>query len=312
MATASAGSSVHVYSVDEEREPVSPEGKTALELSLAGLTSGHSGALAHVGYGNAIKLMAELLAELAEHMEYRLSAFTGGTKMNAIPKEAHAVIIVDAEKVERAKSFMRSAADSIAVEYARTDPGMVFSLKEIPCPVTAMSPEAQKKLVTMIDLVQDGAYLFYNEDKSMAKLSNNIGILESADGMTIGSCLLRSNSNYEHDVADRRAMRLAALAGVSLEIRDRSYAWDGDGTPLLEKVSALYEAETGTRPERVQGHGGLEIGTIIGRAASIGRSMYGINFGAVTENVHTTRERLSISGMAEAFDWLKRILVSLD
>ena len=312
MPTASAGGSVHVYTVDEDRQPVSPAGKAAIELCLTGLTGGHSGALAHVCQGNAIKLVAELLAELAERMEYQLSSFTGGMKMNAIPKEARAVIVMDSDKAERAKEFLSDAAGSVAMEYIATDPDMAFSVKEIPCPATVMGHEARMKLVTMMDLLRDGTFMFYNEAKSMAKLSNNIGILESVNGKTVGTCLLRSNSNYEHDVADHRAKRLAALAGVSLEIRDPSYAWEGDGTPLLEKVSAIYEAETGIRPERVQGHGGLEIGTIIGRAASIGRTMYGINFGAMAENVHTTRERLSISGMAEAFDWLKRILISLD
>ncbi len=312
MTTASAGSSVHVYSVDEEREPLSPGGRTALELSLSGLTGGHSGTRAHVGQGNAIKLMAELLAELSGRMDYRLASFTGGMKMNAIPREALAVIAVETGKAEEARNFLGDTARAIAAEYARTDPDMAFSLREVPCPETVLGRDAQRKLVTMADLLRDGTQMFNNEEKTMARVSCNIGILESADGKTRGTCLMRSNSNYEHGAANRRAKRLAALAGVSLEIRAPSFAWEGDGTPLLEKVSALYEAETGNRPERVQTHGGLEIGTIVGKGASAGRTMYGINFGARAENVHTPRERLSISGMAEAYDWLQRILVHLD
>ena len=312
LLTSSAGTSVHVYSVPEAREPLSPAGLTALRLSVGGLTSGHSGGKAHVGYGNAIKLVAELLASLAEKLPYRLGSFTGGLKMNAIPANAEAVLVLSEADAEAALNQLNEAGTALRREYARTDPGLTVDAVPAPLPGTVFGEAAQRTLVTFLDLLPDGAYQFYDEAKSMAKASCNLGVLESKDGATVATCLMRSNSNYEHDEMIRRAAALAKLAGVAHEVRDPSYAWEGDGTPLILRAAALYEAEHGVRPEFVQTHGGVEIGTILGLGTSVGRRMYALNFGAPSEDVHTTRERLSIPGMQESYHWLIRLLQSLD
>ncbi len=312
LLTTSAGSSVHLYTVDEAREPLDPNGQAALEVSIHGLTSGHSGALAHKGYGNAIKLTAELLASLMEKVHCRLASFTGGLKMNAIPKEAKGVIVVAEGELEKALSLLADAGAAIRKEYHRTDPEMVVCISTTELPDTVFGADAQDKLVTLIDQLPDGVFLFYNDEKSMAKTSCNIGILESRDGRTVATCLMRSNSNYEHNEWMRRADRLAKLIGVRHQVLDPSYAWEGEGTPLIERVAALHEAEFGTKPEFVQGHGGVEIGTILGLAARANKTMYAVNFGAATEDVHTTRERLSIKGMQSAFTWLKHVIRNLD
>ena len=113
----------------------------------------------------------------------------------------------------------------------------------------------------------DGAYMFYNDEHSMAKTSCNIGILESIDGKTVATCLMRSNSNYEMDQLIRKSQRISALLGIQHEVKDRSGAWEGDGTPLIARVAELYEKEFGEKPTFSQAHGGVEIGTILGLGA---------------------------------------------
>lgn len=312
LLTTSAGGSVHVYTVDEEQSPIAAEGNAALKITMGGLASGHSGGLAHLGNANAIKLVGEMLANLAEVVDYRLSTFTGGVKMNAIAKDATATIVCAAADLDRAAAHLNEVAACIRKEFTLTDPDMAISVEPVAVPATAMSADAQKKLVTLIELMFDGAYMFYNREKSMAKTSCNIGILESIDGKTVGTCLMRSNSNYEHDELSRRARRISGLLGVQHEIKDPSKAWEGDGTPLIARVAELYEKEFGSRPTFTQTHGGVEIGTILGLGASVGRTMYAVNFGVTSEAVHTTKERMSISGMQQGFAWLKHVLANLD
>lgn len=312
LLTTSAGGSVHIYTVDEEQSPLSAEGQCALKIDVGGLTSGHSGGMVHMGYANAIKLVGEMLASLAEVVDYRLSSFTGGVKMNAIAKEATATVVLAASDAEKATAHLTHAAECIKKEFARTDPGAEITVAETAVPATAMSPAAQQKLVGLIDLLFDGVYMFYNAEKTMAKTSCNIGILESVDGKTIGTCLMRSNSNYEHEELIRRAKRISSLLGVQHEVKDRSGAWEGDGTPLIERVAELYEQEFGEKPTFTQTHGGVEIGTILNLGASVGRTMYAVNFGVTSEAVHTTKERMSITGMQQGFAWLKHVLANLD
>lgn len=312
LLTTSAGGSVHIYTVDEEQSPICADGQRALKLDVGGLTSGHSGGVVHKGFANAIKLVGEMLASLAEVVDYRLCSFTGGMKMNAIAKEATATIVCAEADAEKAVAHLTHAGECIKKEFTRTDPDMTVSVGDATVPATAMSTAAQQKLVALIDLLFDGVYMFYNDEKSMAKTSCNIGILESVDGKTVGTCLMRSNSNYEHEELIRRAKRISSLLGVQHEIRDRSSAWEGDGTPLIEKVAALYEQEFGEKPTFTQTHGGVEIGTILGLGATVGRTMYAVNFGVTAEGAHTTRERMSITGMKQGFEWLKHVLANLD
>ncbi|MBN2580606.1 MAG: M20/M25/M40 family metallo-hydrolase, partial [Pirellulales bacterium] len=58
------------------------------EISVTGLKGGHSGLAIHENRGNAIKILAELLARALTDGRMRLVRIEGGNKHNAIPREA--------------------------------------------------------------------------------------------------------------------------------------------------------------------------------------------------------------------------------
>lgn len=312
LLTTSAGTSNHIYTLDEEQHPLCADGKTAICISMDGLTSGHSGGMIHKGYGNAIKLVGEMLCCASAAAPFELCSFTGGVKMNAIAKDAKAVIACKSEDAAAITAELNKSGECIKKEFSRTDPDMFFTVEPCDMPAIAMSPAAQEKLISFIDLLFDGAYMFYNDEHSMAKTSCNIGILESIDGTTVATCLMRSNSNYEMDQLIRKSQRISALLGIQHEVKDRSGAWEGDGTPLIARVAELYEKEFGEKPTFSQAHGGVEIGTILGLGEAAGRTMYAVNFGVTSEAVHTTRERMHIPGMKQGYEWLKHVLINLD
>ena len=72
------------------REPFSGE---VMEIRIGGLAGGHSGEDIHRGRANANKLMGRVLDRLfSELPDARLISVRGGTKENAIPREAFALI----------------------------------------------------------------------------------------------------------------------------------------------------------------------------------------------------------------------------
>ena len=312
LLTTSAGTATHIYTIDEEQQPLSSDGLTAIAIDIDGLTSGHSGGMIHKCYANAIKLMAEILSEITAIAPFRLCSFTGGVKMNAITKFANAVIACAASDAEKISACISRVAACQQKEFAYTDPGMVITASPAALPATAFSPAAQEKLIAFTDLLFDGAYMYYNEAHTMAKTSCNIGILESIGGKTVATCLMRSNSNFEMNQLIRKAKRLSALLGIDHIVKDRSGAWEGDGTPLILRVADLYEKQFGEKPAFTQAHGGVEIGTILGLGAAAGRTIHAVNFGATSEAVHTTRERLHIPGMQQGYAWLQHVLINLD
>ena len=67
---------------------------TTYRITLRGLQGGHSGVEIHKPRINAILGLAEFLSLLQEEQEFQISAFQGGTKDNAIPKQADAEILI--------------------------------------------------------------------------------------------------------------------------------------------------------------------------------------------------------------------------
>lgn len=310
----SAGGSVHTFTIARDSGPVKEAGRTGLAIRIGGLTSGHSGSLSYRCFANANKLMGNVLSDLGETFDFELASLTGGIKMNAIAKEAKALLAVRSEDVEPMKRRLNEIGASLAKEYDATDPELHLACFEQPAPERVYSKKAQEQLTALLDLLQDGPFLFMEPEKNMAKTSNNIGIVEETpeDTVTV-TCLMRSNSDYEHDELIRKTRRLSGLLSIGHEVRDRSSAWEFlPGCRLVELVSGLYEKEFGEKPKITMTHGGVEPGVIIGLGKQAGKNIQAVNFGVTSHGAHTTKEELYIPAMGTTYEWLKTVLKNLD
>lgn len=310
----SAGASNHIFTIDRELTEIAAAAeKTAYRLALSGLTSGHSGGLAHKCMGNAIMIMGDVLNDLNLAVEYELADFTGGSKMNAIAKAAQAVVAVKKEDADKAKELLTALGETLKKEYRVTDPELCFAIEEIPVPAQRYSAAAKEKVLAFTDLLFNGTYKFMTEEKDMAKTSNNIGILSDIDGNVVADCLMRSNSDYQHDQLLRKTDRMAQLLGIGHEVKNHFPAWEYDPeSGLVKQLNRIYQKELGYTPDVVMTHGGMEPGTIVGLAKSIGKKVEAMNMGVACQGAHTTAEKMNIPAVQETFDWLKKILVSLD
>ena len=76
-------------------------------LVIKGLKGGHSGTDINLGRGNSNKLMGRLLKEITNEIKLNLVSLNGGSKNNAIPREATAVVSInsaDEKKLIRFKN----------------------------------------------------------------------------------------------------------------------------------------------------------------------------------------------------------------
>lgn len=310
----SAGASNHIFRIDRELKAIDgAEDKAAYRLTLSGLTSGHSGGLAHKCMGNAIKIMGDVLNDLNTAVACELADYTGGSKMNAIAKTSQAVIVVAKADAEKTEALLAELGETLRKEYRLTDPELTFAAEQVPVPAQGYSEAAKEKVLAFIDLLFDGTYKFMTEEKDMAKTSNNIGILSNIDGKVVADCLMRSNSDYHHEQLLRKTDRIAKLLDIDHEVKNHFPAWEYDPeSSLVQKLNAIYQKEMGYTPEVVMTHGGMEPGTIVGLAKGIGKKVEAMNMGVACEGAHTTAEKMNIPAVQKTFDWLKKILVSLD
>ena len=71
-----------------------PAGTKGFVLKVAGLKGGHSGIDIHEKRGNAIKILARVLLKALKSQPSHLVSLQGGSKRNAIPREASAELMV--------------------------------------------------------------------------------------------------------------------------------------------------------------------------------------------------------------------------
>ena len=82
---------------------------TGWRIKVSGLKGGHSGIQIHLGRGNALRVLGRLLQTLMEKLAVEVADLAGGSARNAIPREAFAVIALDATKESELKSLAHAA-----------------------------------------------------------------------------------------------------------------------------------------------------------------------------------------------------------
>ncbi len=314
LAQSCAGSSENRFYFPGDTYPLGErENNTALSFAIDPLNGGHSGGRASDFVANAIILLGALLSCLQKLSPFELAEISGGGKMNAIADEARAVIVVPAENA----AAVRNAAEewgSLAKEQVRvTDPDMRLVVDDAPLPEFCYNQKGAGELIGLLEVLPNNAFDFFNSAKQIAKASSNAGILKAEGGKLVLICKLRSNSDHLHDRYISRFERLAKAFDAEFETLNRYGAWEYDPEGALLKLYVkLVKEEYGVDPLPVLTHGGLEPGVLIAAAKAGGKKLSAIAFGAKGEEYHTTRERLYIPSVGRVFDWLCRVLISLD
>ena len=86
-------------SFEYKKESV-PDGYVPYMITVSGLKGGHSGLEINLGRGNSNLVLFRLIYKAAEAVGLRLCEAEGGNMRNAIPREAHAIVIIP-EKNEK-------------------------------------------------------------------------------------------------------------------------------------------------------------------------------------------------------------------
>ena len=99
-------------------------------VKVSGLRGGHSGIQIHLGRGNALRVLGRLLQTLMEKLPVEVADMAGGSARNAIPREAFAVIAMDAAKEKELKSLAQVAEAEWKADLGEFDPGVKISGRE--------------------------------------------------------------------------------------------------------------------------------------------------------------------------------------
>ena len=280
-----------------------PFGGDILRVRVAGLTGGHSGAAIHKGRANANMLLGRLLRAMAAETELRLVSADGGLKDNAIPVAAEAVVA--AEDGRKAKAAAERMAACFQTEYRRSDPMLTVTAEEAAAAWQPMDASSTERAVCLLACAPNGVQTMSQDIHGLVQTSLNLGILKTGENAVTASFCIRSSVDSEKEMLkDRLACLLAQLGGgVSFSGEYPGWAYRPD-SPLRELMTEVYREQYGREPTVEAIHAGLECGLLAGKLPGLDC----VSIGPDLLEIHTPREKMSISSVQRVWAFVREVL----
>ena len=277
----------------------------AITVTLKGLQGGHSGCDIHTTRANAIKVFARILEEAYNEVEFQISAVQGGSVRNAIPREAHATLIVSAENKEKLTACLTQTAEQLKTELRIAEPNFQFFIEEADMPEQAFDPASTARVIHFINALPNGVVRNSDVVENVVETSLSIGVLSTKESDVKATILARSL--IEGGKADIRSKirSLATLVGAEVDFSGNYPGWepnpDSKITPLTK---AIYDDILGYESQIKVIHAGLECGLI----NKIYPNMDFVSIGPTILNAHSPDEKVHIPAVETYWKLLTRLL----
>jgi len=287
-----------------------PAGFKAIQVKIGGLLGGHSGLNIHEGRGNAIKLLNRFLWKVLPQVGGRLASFEGGSKHNAIPREAEAVIFLPRDRVSELQKIAGEYDAIYKDELQFIDPKVSLSLNTdgFDAPSAMFTSELHNKFLNLLYTIPHGVIAMSHAIPGLVETSTNLAVVSMKENKL--SILTSQRSSIGSALTDINDMVRACGFQANADVHSGGGypAWKPNpDSPLLKKAKEIYQNLFGKEPEVKAIHAGLECG-IIGDKFP-GMDM--ISFGPTIEGAHSPDERVQISTVEKFWKFVEALLVNL-
>jgi dipeptidase D len=292
-------------------DQATPDNTSTLSIRLYGLKGGHSGLDINLQRGNAIKMIARGLYAVSLEKTFLVSGLRGGSKHNAIPREAWAEIVIpgstaDAQAVREA---FEAQIKMIHGEFRTAAPDLQLEIKPADTPDRVWTPASTAKVLQLLMALPHGVESMSYEIASLVETSTNLAIVtDDKPGNMHILTSTRSSVGSAFDALRERIRAIGMMAGATVEEEMAYPGWQPNtDSKLLTLVKQIHKDVLGTDPGVVALHAGLECG-IIGEKFE-GMDM--ISFGPTIEFPHSPDERIKIGTVDNFYKLLTAILKKL-
>ena len=306
-----AGGCTSKVSVPVVRE-IPEAGDVKAGLLVSGLMGGHSGMEIDKGRANANYLLGRALQIISE--EYpdglRLISVDGGSKDNAITREAKAVLLVKPEILDEVKKKVSCAEEIIRKEYGKRDPGISIVLSEETvvkdeADLKPMDKASGEKVIQMLRILPNGIQKMSLDLPGFVETSLNLGILTTEEDTVLASFLIRSSVNSEtREVAERLKAAAGALGGTYSEVG--SYpAWEyRANSGLSQLMCEVYWEQFGEELIVETIHAGVECGFFMDGIPGL----EAVSFGPDLTDIHTPKEAMDVASVERTWKFILAVL----
>jgi dipeptidase D len=301
---------------ERQTEPaVSGEvGSRILEVRIGGLRGGHSGTEINKGRGNANILLGDLLYRAYREVPFSLISLQGGSKDNAITREAEARLVsTDPGQLQEVLSRI---AVEITEDYRGKEPQLLFVIGETE-EFSEAGEELQETFGGQVPEEITGKFLSFLQElpygviamchgmPDLVETSLNLGIVETCDHKIRLSYCVRSSVEEAFEELTGRLEKTALDYGADYSIKGRYPAWEfAEVSPLRQQMAEIYREMFGAEPQVDVMHAGVECGQLSQKIPGLDC----VSFGPNLYDIHTPQERMSISSVQRTYAFVLEIL----
>jgi len=303
-----AGGMDTIVTVPVEREEAVRDESSVMGVTLRGLKGGHSGLDIGLNRGNAIRLLSQVLKALPA--EVQLIDFNGGSKRNAIPREASALIRLGSPALEtRVIEILTSHQTLLKDLHGDSEKEVLLAWDYQESSVPSLTEDCTRKLLSFLFVVPIGVVTLSQAIEGMVETSNNLGVV-SSDGQefTVVLCSRSSNGPALKQLT-AQITGVADLCGVPWRFHGGYPGWQPNRESVLLKISEEVFAELngGIPPEVTAIHAGLECGLL----GDVIPGMDMVAFGPDIQDAHSPEESVSIPSVGVVAKQVEALLKAL-
>ena len=276
-------------------------------LVVGGLKGGHSGVDINKQRGNANKLIGRILTHMERAAPVRLVSLKGGSRKNAIPRDAEALLAIDSSETDDLFSAVDRFVDTLKAEYDASDSALFveFAPQESHPVVQGLTRAATRQALDLLAALPDGVASMSSTLEGLVETSSNLATVKLAGGEISILSSQRSALVSRLEAITTSVHAVGRLCGATVEDSDGYPPWQPDiNSALLERAKGVYRRLYDRELVVEVIHAGLEC-AVIGDIYP-GSDM--ISFGPTIRNPHCPDESLHLPSIEKVWDFLKALL----
>ena len=283
--------------------------KTDMAINISGLKGGHSGMDIIKERGNSNKILGRILKALREELEFNIVKINGGSKNNAIPREAEAIISIDDSNVNKVTSIVNNLTAVFANELKSQDPELKISVNKVTAnEVKEFNKTTTDKVINLLYLYPNGVNTRSTEIDGLVESSTNLGVLSTGEDYVEFDSAVRSSVPSLKKEIESRIKTITEILGAEFSSKSDYPGWEyNPNSKMREICQKVYKDMTGKEAKIVAIHAGVECGLFNEKLGNLDM----ISFGPNLYDVHTPQEHMSITSVKNTWEYLLKVLAEI-
>lgn len=283
---------------------------TRMEIEVTGLIGGHSGMEINKNRTNATLLMGRMIHDLRKKgIPFSVLAMNAGKKDNAIPREAFLQIISGRKEAGVLLEEIQKCTERYQRELLTSEPGLkIEACSKEDGSFRVLTMESLNRLLFLLLTAPNGVQVMSSDVIGLVESSLNLGIFYIDENHAHFSYSVRSSRDSYKEFLSDKLKTCVEQVGGTYYVRGEYPAWEyKPDSRLRELCIQVFQKQYGHKPKIEAIHAGLECGIISEKIKDIDI----VSTGPDILDIHTPRERMSISSVKRVYDFLIEVLERL-